>query len=303
MLRVTAAAAVVFLAFTGPGIANPAASGPRLVVRGVAAQIQIVPEDRADYAAEIGAPGRLPAIELRREGQTLVLDGKLERRIRSCSSRAGGPVSVTINGIGRVSQAELPTIVIRAPREVAGRIANAGATKIGPARAATLDFDGCGDARFDVVTGDLSVELDGSGDVDFATVGGRLAAQLDGSGDVRGGDVSGDARLILDGSGDIVIGRVGGGLAAELDGSGNITVASVGGATSLSLDGSGNITVRGGTAPRLIADIDGSGNISFLGEAGGVRASIDGSGNIRVARATGEVTQSTDGSGRISIGR
>lgn len=298
--------AVALVATLGAGavFANPApAAGPRLVVRGVAAQIQIITEDRADIVAEVGPAGRLPPIELRREGQALIVDGKLQRRIRYCSTRLGGPPSVEINGIGRVAQTALPTITIRAPRDLAATIANAGATTVGATRNATLAFEGCGDARLAAVSGDLSVDLDGSGDVDFATVGGRLAAQLDGSGDVRGASVGGDAALGLDGSGDITVTSVGRGLAAELDGSGDITVASVNGPVSLSLDGSGDILVRGGVAPSLVARIDGSGNVSFLGEAGNVTAEVDGSGNIRVQRATGVVQKSTDGSGDVSIGR
>ena len=303
MLRTAAALAVASLVTAGVAAADPASPGPRLVVRGVAAQIQIIPEDRADFAADAGAAGRLPAIEVRREGQTLVLDGKIERRIRSCSTSRGGAPSVTIAGIGRVAQAALPVVTIRAPRDVSGRIANAGATTVGATHSATLAFEGCGDARIGAIDSDLSVELDGSGDVDFTTVGGRLVARLDGSGDVRGGDVSGDAMLELDGSGDIKVGRVGGGLAAELDGSGDITVLAVNGPAALSLDGSGDIAVHGGSAPRLMAQLDGSGDIAFFGVAGDVIAQVDGSGDVRVQRATGAIQKSTDGSGRVSIGR
>lgn len=302
MLLKTAAVALVALIGAVPAFADPVVTGPRLVVRGVAAQIQIIPEDRADYVAVIGAVGRLPAIEMRREGQTLVLDGKLHRRVRGCAS-SGGQHTINISGLGRVAQSALPVITIRAPRDVNARIANAGATTVGATRSASLGFDGCGDARIGAVEGGLTVELDGSGDVDFVSVGGGLIGRLDGSGDVRGGDVRGDAMLGLDGSGDIQIGAVGGSLSAELDGSGDIIVAAAHGAAMLSLDGSGDITVRGGAASRLVAEIDGSGNISFLGEARDVHAEIDGSGNIRIARATGNVAQSTHGSGRISVGR
>lgn len=303
MMLKTAAVALVATFGASAAFADDLPAGPRVVVRGVAAQIQIVPEDRADIVAEVGPVGRLPAIEMRREGQALILDGKLERRIRSCSASFNGQPTVTVNGIGRVAAADLPVITIRAPRDVAAKVSNAGATTVGAARNATLIFEGCGDARVGAVTGNLAVDLDGSGDVDFTTVGGRLMARLDGSGDVRGADVGGDAALNLDGSGDIVVQRVGRGLVAELDGSGDITVASVNGATTLSVDGSGNILVRAGAAPTLIAQIDGSGNVSFLGEAGDVTAEVDGSGNVRVQRATGSVQKSTDGSGNVSVGR
>ena len=61
-----------------------------------------------------------------------MIDGGLQRRIRSCgSSGPTGPAAVTISGIGKVSQADLPSIVIRAPRALVAEIANAGVTRVG----------------------------------------------------------------------------------------------------------------------------------------------------------------------------
>lgn len=279
-------------------------AGPKLVVRGAAATIEIIAEDRADIVATVGPAGRLPAPEIRREGQTLLIDGKLQRRIRNCGSRGmpGGAPGVTVNGVGRVAYAELPTITIRAPRALAAEIANAGRTRVGPTATASLGFNGCGDAFLAPVAGDLSVRLDGSGDVDFATVGGDLDASLDGSGDIRGGRTAGDARLMLDGSGDVRVGAVDGALNAGLDGSGDIVVEAVDGPATLNLDGSGDILVRGGNAPRLAAGLDGSGDIAFLGAAGDVDAVLDGSGDIRVSRASGRVRKTKSGSGDISVG-
>ena len=282
-------------------------SAPKLLVRGAAARIEIIPEDRVDIVATVGAAtgagARLPVPEVRREGANLVVDGKLQRRIRNCG--VGGPgrtPSLTINGVGRVAASDLPTITIRAPRDLVAEIANAGRTGVGAARTGTMHFEGCGDAVIAPVSGDLTVGLDGSGDVDFAAVGGNLAAELDGSGDIRGGAVRGDAMLGLDGSGDIGIASVAGALTAELDGSGDVVVQSSKGPMTLSLDGSGDILVRDGTAARFVARLDGSGDIAFLGVAGDVDASLDGSGDIHVSRATGAVRKSKDGSGDITIG-
>ncbi len=278
-------------------------AGPKLLVRGAAARIQIIPEDRADIVATVGAATRLPAPAVRRDGDNLIIDGKLQHRVRSCRSVGGHTTSLVINGVGRVSAAELPTITIRAPRDLVAEIANAGRTDVGPTRNARLTFEGCGDAAVAAVSGDLMVGLDGSGDVDFATVGGRLAAQLDGSGDIRGGAVGGDAMLGLDGSGDLGVASVAGALIGELDGSGDMVVAQASGPTTLSLDGSGDILVRGGAVPRLVVRLDGSGDIAFLGVAGDVDVNLDGSGDIRVARATGDVRKTKDGSGDITVGR
>jgi hypothetical protein len=281
-------------------------AGPKLLVRGAAAKIEIIPEDRADIVAVVtpGSEPRLPAPEVRREGATLVIDGKLERRIRGCMTT--GPAAapkVVVNGVGGVRQDALPTITIRAPRALVAEIANAGLTQVGPTASASLEFNGCGDAKVAPVAGNLALQLNGSGDVDFTTVGGALSAQLDGSGDIRGGQTTGAARLALDGSGDVRVGAIGGGLTAGLDGSGDIVAEAISGPADLSLDGSGDILVRAGQAPTLIARLDGSGDIAFLGVAGDVDLGLDGSGDIRVARATGQVRQSEDGSGDIQIGR
>lgn len=279
------------------------ATGPKLLVKGAAARIEIIPEDRTDIVATLSPSAKVPAPVVRAEGQTLVIDGGLHRRIRSCGGRGPtGPGAVTINGIGKVNQADLPAITIRAPRALVAEIANAGATRIGALASGDIDFEGCGDNFIGPVTGDLSVALEGSGDVDFGTVGGRLLAQLDGSGDIRGGAVRRDAVLNLDGSGDVRVESVGGSLAAQLDGSGDIVVATINGPAQLGVDGSGDVLVRGGTAPQLQARVDGSGDVSFLGVAGDVDARVDGSGDVRVTRATGRVNKSKGGSGDISVG-
>lgn len=282
-------------------------AGPKLLVRGAAANIEIIPEDRTDIIATVspatGAGVRLPPLELRREGASLFVDGKLQRRIRRCG--ASGPLGrnrvIQVDGIGGVPVSQLPTIHVRAPRALVAEIANAGHTSAA-AHDADLSFQGCGDAEIAPVAGDLAVRLDGSGDVDFASVGGRLSTNLNGSGDMRGGDVAGAARLGLDGSGDITVGAIRGGLSAELDGSGNIVAASSNGPISLSLDGSGDIAVRAGNAPTLVARLDGSGDIVFLGQARDVDLGVDGSGDIRVAHATGQVRRSKQGSGDITVG-
>lgn len=279
------------------------ATGPKLLVKGAAARIEIIPEDRTDIVATVSPSAKVPAPVVRAEGQTLVIDGGLQRRIRSCGgSGPAGVGAVTINGIGKVTQADLPAITIRAPRALVAEIANAGVTRVGALASGDIDFEGCGDNFIGPVTGDLSVALEGSGDVDFGTVGGRLVAQLDGSGDIRGGAVRHDAVLNLDGSGDVRVESVGGALAAQLDGSGDIVVASISGPAQLGVDGSGDVLVRGGTAPQLQARVDGSGDVSFLGVAGDVDARVDGSGDVRVTRATGRVNKSKGGSGDISVG-
>ena len=282
-------------------------AGPKLLVRGAAANIEIIPEDRSDIVATVtpptGAGLLLPPLEVRSEGASLIVDGRLEHRIRRCGASGGrGNHGIQVNGVGGVALSELPTIHVRAPRALVAEITNAGHTTVAAAGNGDLTFQGCGGVAIAPVGGNLAVRLDGSGDVDFATVGGRLEANLDGLGDMRGGAIAGAARLGLDGSGDISVAAIAGALTGELDGSGDIVAASASGPVSLSLDGSGDITVRGGAAPTLVARLDGSGDISFLGAVADVDLVLDGSGDIRVAHVTGQVRKSKSGSGDITIG-
>lgn len=323
--------------------ASEAAAQPRLVVRGAAAHIAIIPEDRADIDARVTpAPGsRAPVPDVRRDGEALVIDGRLENRIRSCNTDGRGRSSIVVTGLGRLDGAMLPVITVRAPRALAATIANAAETKVGALDSGDLTFTGCGDADMGPVAHDLRVSLDGSGDVNFGAVGGALSARLAGSGDLHGGTVTGAAdlrldgsgdvgvaavgaglsaaldgsgdiqtdrivgaaRLEVDGSGDVKLGPVSGGLTVSLDGSGDVVVASVNGITRLDLGGSGDIAVNGGAAPSLIVEADGSGDLAFAGVAGDVDARAGGGGDVRIARATGQVRADDDGSGAIHVGR
>ncbi|MBU6371428.1 MAG: DUF2807 domain-containing protein [Alphaproteobacteria bacterium] len=297
------------LTVAGSAAAAPAPAATPVAARGVsvvhaAAQVTVIPEDRADVAVAV-TPGAaaLPAPRVRTENGRVIVDGGLDGRIRSCRGGAKGLTGVVVSGVGPLTPAALPTITIRTPRNVDLMVGGAVVTKVGPATGGTMRFRGCGNATIATVDGPLAVSLEGSGDVDVADVRGALNARLDGSGDIRVGAV-GAAALALNGSGDLTVAKVTGSLDARLDGSGDLTVAAIDAPSArMALDGSGDLTVGAGRAATLVVSVDGSGDARFGGRAGAVTAELDGSGDIVVEGADRVEAMRKSGSGDIKVGR
>lgn len=281
-----AATGLLFAATTGSS-----AMAQSVEINDAVARVIVIVEDRRDVAVEI-EPGHadLPALQVRRSGQRIIVDGGLRRQVRSCRSgpayarQPGEGASVELGGRGRIGLPDAPLILIRSPRAV-DVSSEAGAVfgSVGPGAATiALGNGGCGDWVVANATNEM-----------------RLA--VGGSGRIRAGS-SASLKASVGGSGDILAGPTGA-LDASVGGSGDITIVRVSGATQLAVGGSGDILVREGSVPRLSAAIAGSGDIDFRGTAGTVDAAIAGSGDIRVARATGRVEKAVVGSGDIVIGQ
>lgn len=250
--------------------------------RELVARVTVVPEDREDIQVEVLARNpRLP-IKVKGEGDKLLVDGDLARRIRGCRGEAGHPV-VEVAGVGDVEWAQMPQIIVRTPQAV--KLSAGGAVFGSVGRSLSLDLSqaGCGDWTAANVDGPVKVSLAGSGDV-------RIGA-------------SRSARLRLAGSGDIHAGAVRGDLDAEVGGSGDISAGSVAGALKVEVAGSGDVHVGSGKASAMKVAIAGSGDVTFGGTTESLSARITGSGVIRVHRATGPVERRILGSGAVHIDR
>lgn len=306
-----------------------------------AANVTVIPEDRANIDVAITAGGRLAAPQARMTGEGLVIDGGLGNRFQGCRTNMSGQTTVRIRGVGNVSRSELPQITLRVPRALDLTAAGAVYTEIGASSGGSVNVSGCGDTNIAATAGALAVTLNGSGDVDVEAVSGALTAvlngsgslevestrgearlRLNGSGDLRVGDVDGaldavlagsgslrardarGARLALNGSGSINAGAIHGALDADLTGSGSLRVAFVEGESAdLNLTSSGSLVVNSGRVQRLRARSAGSGGVQFGGAAEVTSATLTGSGSISIADA-GRVEQLIDnGSGSISVGR
>lgn len=301
--RETQMKSALFIAAATAALAVSAAAAPAsaadVEIRNAVARVVVIVEDRNDVGVEVtqGA-SRLPAVQVRRDGRDVRIDGGLRRggmfrggdTIRSCNSGPANPrqpgdgATVEVGGgIGRIRMQDAPMIIIRTPRDVNVSASGAVHGAIGRgARSVDLGAGGCGDWTVANVDGKLEVGLGGSGTVRTGTSQ-ELEASVGGSGSIFAGATRN--------------------LEASVGGSGNISVARVDGPGEAAVGGSGNITIREGQMPRFSVAIGGSGNVRFGGATQDLDVSIAGSGSVNVGAATGQVKRAVVGSGTVNIGR
>jgi hypothetical protein len=258
-----------------------AAQAASIEVKDAAARVTVVPEDRSDIKVEVVSTNpRLPITVRTLAGRTIV-DGDLERRIRSCRG-AGDKASVEVRDRGSFAYADLPQVVIHTPRDV--QIDTGGAVFGAVGRSASLNLgnSGCGDWTVANVAGEAKVSQAGSGDTRMGSTG-SLRVRLAGSGDVAAADVKG-------------------GLDISIAGSGSAHVKSIAGPLEVSVAGSGDVDVLGGRATTMKVSIAGSGDVDFRGTADSLKVRIAGSGDVHAGQVRGEVSKTIMGSGSIRIG-
>ena len=250
-------------------------------VRDAVARVIVAPEARSDVRVEMLTTNPSLPLTVRTRGEAVIIDGDLDRKIRSCSSR-GGRSSVTVSGVGEVAYADLPQVVIRTPMDVDLQVGGAVFGVIGRSQSLKFSNAGCGEWT-------------------IANVAGAVQASQAGSGDMRMGTV-GSADLRVAGSGDMTVRQVNGPLEADVAGSGDVKVAQVSGPRlQARVAGSGDVTVDAGQVDAMSATVAGSGDVRFNGEAGSLSASIVGSGDIRVRQVRGAVDRSVVGSGEVRV--
>jgi hypothetical protein len=273
--------AIALAAMTVAVLAAGRAAAASVEIRDAAAQVTVVPEDRADVRVEfLTRDPRLPFKV--KQGRRTIVDGGLKgSRIRSCHG-SGASAIVSVAGVGELPLAALPRIVVHTPRNVEVTAGGAVYGSIGRAANAALGNAGCGDWTIANVDQELKIALAGSGD---ARAGGSAFAKLRAAG-----------------SGDIAIGEVRGPADIDVAGSRRVTVRSVSGELDVHVAGSADVTVEAGRATPMTATIAGSGNVTFRGVADSLDARVTGSGDIRVGQVRGVVKKRVMGSGRVIIG-
>lgn len=273
---------IAIFAAAATTLAAGAAQAASVDIKDAVARVTVVPENRSDIKVEIvHANPNLP-LQIRSMGGRTIVDGDLDRRIRSC----GGPLPgkrVHVRGVGDVSWNEMPQIVIRTPRDVDVDAGGAVFGQVG--RSASLDLGNAG-----------------CGDWTVANVEGRMRISQAGSGDTRAGD-AGSARIRIAGSGDIALADVRGAAEIDIAGSGDVRVASVAGPLDVQVAGSGDVHVLAGRATTMNVRIAGSGDVDFGGSADTLKAHIMGSGDVRAREVRGGVSKTVMGSGGVTVGR
>lgn len=290
-------AAAVVAALTGLAAAAPASAG-EVEIRNAVARVVVIVEDRSDIAVEVTqGRSRLPAVQVRRNGRDVEIDGGLRRNgfwggnsaIRNCNpgradaAQPGQGATVEVRDLGRIRLEDAPLIILRTPRNVDVSAGGAVFGAVGRgARSVELDSGGCGAWTIANVDGDLELGVGGSGSIRAGTSR-TLDASVGGSGSISAG-----------GTGDLKV---------AVGGSGNVEVAGANGQGDISIGGSGGVNVRQGRMDKLSVAIGGSGGVRYGGTTRDLSVAIAGSGDVRVAAATGSVSRSVVGSGTLHIGR
>lgn len=272
---------LVALAATGLAMAAGGAQAASVEVKDAVARVVVIPEARSDIKVEFLTSNPSLPLKVRTLGDRVIVDGDLDRRIRSCHSN-GNNIRVRVSGVGEVAYEDMPQIVIRTPKDV-----NVGA----------------GGAVFGSIgkSGSLDLSNAGCGDWTVANVAGKMKINQAGSGNTVTGS-SGEAILRIAGSGDVRTGEVAGAMTADVAGSGNISTLSISGPLNVKMAGSGDVRIAGGHATEMSVSIAGSGDVSLDGVADSLRARIAGSGDVHVKQVNGSISKAVVGSGGVSIG-
>jgi len=148
--------------------------GGELEITHAAANVTITPEDRQDFSVAIDNPGHAPMPTITSAAGHIVIDGNLRGRIGDCDHDG-----VELRGYDDVKRAELPHIVVHAPRALVTEFSGAVFGEIGAAQSYDASFAGCGETSVADVSGPLKVAMSGSGAV-HAGAAQSLEANLSG---------------------------------------------------------------------------------------------------------------------------
>ncbi|OXE35917.1 MAG: hypothetical protein CGW95_11065 [Phenylobacterium zucineum] len=269
------------LSTLGIALIGGGAQAASFEVRDAVARVVVIPEARNDVRVEVLKANRSLPLTVRTEGDRVVIDGKLGPRIINCRS-TGENARVHILGIGEVAYADMPQVVVRAPKAVTGQAGGAVFGMVGKSESLDLGNSGCGDWV-------------------LADVSGRAILRQSGSGDTKMG-ASRELDVRIAGSGDVNTGPTAGPVTISVSGSGDVKIASAKGPVDIKIAGSGDVLIAGGHASDASVSVAGSGDVNLNLVAESLRARIAGSGDIRVRQVTGSVSKSSAGSGTISIG-
>jgi len=270
--------ALVSAALTFAALAGSAHAAPSVEIRDAVLRVVVVPEDRADVKVEVTQANAQLPLTVRTSGDITVIDGDLDRRIRSCNGSKG----VRVRDVGRVDAEDMPQIVIRTPRSVVLKSSGAVRGSIGRSGALDLRDSGCSAWTIADVAGPAFVRSSGAGDIRMGQAS-RLTIELSGAANIR----ATRAREALD---------------ARLSGAGNVQVEEVGPSMDARVSGVGSIRVADGQATAVRASVSGIGGVDFGGVASRLDASVSGMGHVDVKRVNGPVSKSVSGIGSVRVG-
>ena len=124
-----------------------AAQAATVEIKDAVARVTVIPENRTDIKIEVTRPNSQLPMTVRSFGDKTILDGDLDRRIRNCHTRGEGSW-VEVRGVGKADWADMPQVVIRAPRSVVLHSNGAAYGSIG--RSANLEIHNSGSSAVDM---------------------------------------------------------------------------------------------------------------------------------------------------------
>ena len=251
-------------------------------LKGVYANLTVIPEDRADVAVDVRASdGKLPLPRVTRNGGDVVVDGGLGP-VHECPGMGPGiDHGVFLHGRGWTPAASAVTIVVHSPRSA--KLAADGWI-LGDVRASQgfdLNTTGCSRWRISDTRGTLTIRQDGAASI---TAGAARKAVF---------DLSGVTHLDLASTSDLKV---------DMSGLGAVDLKSISGPVDATLSGMGNVRIDGGHAGRVKADVSGVGGFRLHGSASELDADVSGIGGVHVDHVDGAVRKNVSGIGHVSVG-
>lgn len=259
-----------------PGLALAAT----LEIDHAAVRVTVIPEARSDIKIEVvKANDKLP-LQISTSGDRTVVKGGLERRIRDCRGRP--EAMIRVDGVGEVSYADLPQIVVHMPMKVDIHESGAVFGTLGRSDSAQVSHSSCGGWTIDNVAGALNVTSSGVGEIKMGSAGSLM--------------------LHVSGASHASAGAVRDGVDVRLSGAGGVDIASMAGPLTAQVSGTGGVLIGAGQIKAMRATVSGVGSIDFRGQAESLQASVSGVGSVRARSVTGPVSKSVTGIGKVTVG-
>ncbi|MFN3229036.1 MAG: GIN domain-containing protein [Asticcacaulis sp.] len=294
-IKMLAPVALVSALAMVPGLAQAekTSSLASLKVKDAVVRLVVIPEDRTDFSYSLTKGSEaFPSLTVRQDGNRLIFDGGLKRKIRGCNNMRGNAGSMPIDPMKPDPDARItlrdgqdlklsdaPLLVVRAPKSVAVSTSGASVVAVGRTQALEVNNAGCGAWT-------------------VANVEQRLEINQAGSGKIVAGN-SASTEVSVAGSGDIYIADTKA-LEVSIAGSGDVSARSVEGPVEVSIAGSGDVRIQQGKISHLEVSIAGSGDIKAP-RVVDLSVSIMGSGDVEVETIEGKRNVSIMGGGRINV--
>ena len=297
-------------------LASAAEARPTLELKNLRAEIEITPENRADFAISVdmtgaqdaidknGAKGGAPMVDIR--GNDASISANWDTGVRAFNVEVNGvrdPNVAYWKAAAHKPQphpAGLPHIRIRAPMDFVVKSNAQVFGHIGPSHSLKMDEHGRGEWTIDAVAG--AVDIWGWGTTNFH-IASAASASFDTAvtSNIDCGDV-GTLGVYLNGAGDVRVDHVKGRADVTIGGMGDFTAQSVAGPVIIDMLDAGSVQILEGSIPKLtIRSGHGLGLVDVAGTVGDADISIGTKTRVHLHRVTGKLKSKTREDAQLKI--